>query len=263
MHQRYARAGLIPRPVALVVGPVEDVGVLPLRAEVVDAQAVVVVPRDEGEVGAAHEVVAGARPPGVVEVVVGRRRVIVVPAAEQQVGGGPPQEGLRVHDGVDRRAERVGVEPPVPAGKPDPVDRLDERRQVVVGAGGGVVLVGLEPVGAVIVAGLEVLPPTVVAAGTRPVLQGRAAHVPAVRLVEVAVVVAVGVALAATVAVAVGVGDGLAQGGISYVFETFDGGTSVATLQKSWVKNPAVLFPCTPATHISESPGIKAGLSTP
>ena len=85
--------------------------------------------------------------------------------------------------------------------------------------------------------------------------------------VAVAVAVAVGVALAAAVAVAVavavGVGDGLAQGGIAYVFETFDGGTSVATLQKSWVKNPAVLSPCTPATHISESLGIKAGLSTP
>jgi hypothetical protein len=53
--------------------------------------------------------------------------------------------------------------------------------------------------------------------------------------------VAVGVAVA--VAVAVGVGDGLAQGGISYVFETFPGGGSPAGLQKSCVKNPAPLFP--------------------
>ncbi len=89
----------------------------------------------------------------------------------------------------------------------------------------------------------------------------------AIRGVGVGLAVAVGVAdavaVGVAVAVAVGVGDGLAQGSISYVFETFDGGTSVATLQKSCVKNPAVLFPCTPATHISESLGIKAGLSTP
>ena len=61
--------------------------------------------------------------------------------------------------------------------------------------------------------------------------------------VGVADAVAVGVAVAVAVAVGVGVGDGLAQGGISYVLETFPGGGSPAGLQKSCVKNPAPLFP--------------------
>ena len=65
------------------------------------------------------------------------------------------------------------------------------------------------------------------------------------------------------VGVAVGVGDGLPQGGISYVFETFDGGTLSTGLQKSCVKNPAPLFPCTPATQFSNVVGRKAGLSSP
>ena len=65
----------------------------------------------------------------------------------------------------------------------------------------------------------------------------------AIRGVGVGLAVAVGVADAVAVAVAVGVGDGLAQGGISYVFETFPGGGSPAGLQKSCVKNPAPLFP--------------------
>jgi len=50
--------------------------------------------------------------------------------------------------------------------------------------------------------------------------------------------VAVGVAVA--VAVAVGVGDGLAQGGTSYVRETFVGGLPPTGMQKSWVKKPEV-----------------------
>ena len=65
----------------------------------------------------------------------------------------------------------------------------------------------------------------------------------AIRGVGVGLAVAVGVADAVAVAVAVGVGDGLSQGGISYVFETFPGGGSPAGLQKSCVKNPAPLFP--------------------
>ena len=71
--------------------------------------------------------------------------------------------------------------------------------------------------------------------------------------VAVAVAVTVGVAVAVAVGVAlglaVGVGDGLPQGGIAYVFETFDGGTLVTGLQKSCVKNPALLSPCTPPTQ--------------
>ena len=81
--------------------------------------------------------------------------------------------------------------------------------------------------------------------------------------VGVAVAVVVGVAVAVAVAVAVGVGDGLPQGGISYVFETFDGGTSATGLQKSCVKNPAPLFPCTPATQFSAVVGRNEGLITP
>ena len=69
----------------------------------------------------------------------------------------------------------------------------------------------------------------------------------AIRGVGEGLAVAVGVAdagaVGVAVAVGVGVGDGLAQGGISYVFETFPGGGSPAALQKSCVKNPAPLFP--------------------
>src|SRR5438105_6724931 len=52
-----------------------------------------------------------------------------------------------------------------------------------------VVLVGLEPVSALIVVGPEVLPTAVIAIGTGPVFQGRAPDVPAIGLVEVAAVV--------------------------------------------------------------------------
>ena len=81
--------------------------------------------------------------------------------------------------------------------------------------------------------------------------------------VAVGVAVAVAVAVAVGLAVAVGVGDGVPQAGIAYVFETFDGGTLATGLQKSCVKNPAALFPCTPATQFSPVLGRKAGLSTP
>ena len=50
--------------------------------------------------------------------------------------------------GVHRLAEGVGVEAFVAASESDPVDRPDETGQVVVGIRLGVVLVGLEPVGA-------------------------------------------------------------------------------------------------------------------
>ena len=177
-------------PVAPGAGrPIEDVGVLPFRAEVIDAQAIVVVPRDEGEVGSAHEVVFGAQVPGVVEVVVRRGGVIVVPAAEQQVDGGPPQESTGVHDGVDRLAEGIGVEAILSAANRRTVDHPDELSQVIVGAGGAVVLVGLEPVGPLVVAGPVVLPAAIVAVGANSVFQGGASDVPAVGLVQVAVMV--------------------------------------------------------------------------
>lgn len=77
--------------------------------------------------------------------------------------------------------------------------------------------------------------------------------------VVLGVVVAVGVA----VAVGVGVGDGEAHGGISYAFETFEAGTLATRLQKSCVKNPVLLLPCTPATQFPPLEGRNAGLIVP
>src|SRR5258707_15800704 len=85
----YGRGRVLPPVMPGVARPVDDVGVLPFRAEVVDTQAVVVVPRDEREIGNVHEVVFGTLVPGIVKVIVGRGRVVVVPAAAQQVDGGP------------------------------------------------------------------------------------------------------------------------------------------------------------------------------
>jgi hypothetical protein len=61
-------------PAAVVPGvawPVDQIGVLPLGVEVVDAEAVVVVPGDEGEEGRCDEPALVAAPPGVVQEVVG------------------------------------------------------------------------------------------------------------------------------------------------------------------------------------------------
>jgi len=69
----------------------------------------------------------------------------------------------------------------------------------------------------------------------------------------VGVGVGVGVAVGVGVGVIVGVGVGLAQGGIWYVLETFVGGVDP---QKSCVKNPAPLLPCTPPTHDSVAPPV-------
>src|SRR5205085_10214049 len=126
---------------------------------------------------------------------VGRGGVVVVPAAEQHVDGGPPEEGAGVHDAVDRLAELIGVEAPLSAAEPRAVDRPDELGQVIVGTGVAVILVGLEPVGAVVGGGLVVLPPAVIAAGTGTVFQGRAPDVTAVGLVQIAAVVAAEVIL--------------------------------------------------------------------
>src|ERR1039457_3122647 len=180
---------MVPPVVPGIAGPVENVSVLPFRAEVVYAQAVVVVPGNEREIGGAHEVAFGAQRPGVIEVVVGRGRIVVVPAAEQQVDARPAQEGGHVHDGVDRLTECVGAESPVPAGKSRAVYRRDELRQVIVGAGVVVVFVGLEPVGTLVVVGTEVLTSAVVPVGVSPVFQGRASDVAAVGLVKVAMMI--------------------------------------------------------------------------
>ena len=116
--------------------------------------------------------------------------VVVVPAAEEQVHAGPAQERGRVHDGVHRRAERVGAKPAVPSGQADAVDHPDELGEVVIGPGPLVVPAGLEAVGAAVLVGRPVvLPPAVVAAGAGPVFQRRAADVAAVGLVQVAAVV--------------------------------------------------------------------------
>jgi hypothetical protein len=60
---------------------------------------------------------------------------------------------------------------------------VPNRADVVVG------FVGLEPVGALVVAGPEVLTSAVVAVGASPVFQGRASDVAAVGLVQVAVMI--------------------------------------------------------------------------
>jgi len=82
----------------------------------------------------------------------------------------------------------------------------------------------------------------------------------------------VGVTLGLGDGVAVNVGVGVGVVGVgeaqvvsvnSYVFETPGGGTLSKVLQKSCVKNPAVLSPCTPATQFSPVLGIEAGLSVP
>src|SRR5262249_20019688 len=62
LHQRYTGCCVLTPIVPGVAGPVENIGVLPFRAEVVDTQAVVVVPRDEREIGGTHEVVFSAQP---------------------------------------------------------------------------------------------------------------------------------------------------------------------------------------------------------
>ena len=122
-------------PIAACVGrPINDVGVLPLRTEVVDAEAVVVIPRDEGEVRPFHEAVGVAAEAGVVEVVVRGRGEVVVPAANEQIHASPAQEGPHVHDRFERLAVRVGVEPLLAAGQTDAVDHSHELREVVVGA---------------------------------------------------------------------------------------------------------------------------------
>src|SRR5271170_1689966 len=66
LHQRYARGRVFPPVVPGVAGPIQNVGVMPLCTEVVDTQAVVVVPRNECEIGGVHEVVLSTQPPGVV-----------------------------------------------------------------------------------------------------------------------------------------------------------------------------------------------------
>ena len=189
-HQRDSRHSPAAAVGAGVRGPVEQVGVLPFGAEVVDPEAVVVVPRDEREVRGAHEAAFVAGAPGVVEVVVRRGGEVVVPAPDQQVDACPAQERARVEDGLHRGAERVGGEAAVPSGQADPVDPSHELREVVVAVRGRVVLVGLEPVGRVGgVRRAPVLASAVVAVGSDPVLERRAAEVAAVGLVQVALVV--------------------------------------------------------------------------
>src|SRR5215475_10336079 len=54
LYQRYTGDRALPVVMPGVARPVENVGVLPFRREIVDTQAVVVVPRDEREVRGAH-----------------------------------------------------------------------------------------------------------------------------------------------------------------------------------------------------------------
>ena len=183
----------VPVPVPVLLGdrrPVQQVGVLPGGPDVVDPEAVVIVPWQEGEVRVGGEVARPAGMPAVVEVVVGRRGEVVVPAAEQQVDTGPAQEGLHIEDFLYRGPEGVGVKASISAWQADTVDHPDEHGQVVVAGGGVVVFVGLQPVGLVVpVTGGVVLPAAVVAVSATAVLQCRAAQAAAVGLVQVAVTV--------------------------------------------------------------------------
>jgi len=76
-----------------------------------------------------------------------------------------------------------------PPGSPAPSTVRDEPRQVVVGAGPRVVLVGQKPVGLVARVGGEVPAAVVAAVGCDPPLEGRTAEAPAGRLVQVPLVV--------------------------------------------------------------------------
>ena len=95
---------------------------------------------------------------------------------------------MRVHYAVHRVAECIGVETLFTAWQPAAVDNPDEPRQVIVGAGVMVVLVALEPVGALVV-GPEVLSSAVISVGADAVFQSRASDVPAIGLVEVTPVI--------------------------------------------------------------------------
>ena len=75
------------------------------------------------------------------------------------------------------------------APQPDAVDRPDETGQVVVRAGLGVILVGLEAVGAFCTSRDKILAPRVIAAGSGPVCEARAPDVAAAGLVKVSPVV--------------------------------------------------------------------------
>ena len=165
--------------------PVQDIGVLPLGAGIIDPQAVVVVPRYEVKIRRADEIIRCSPASRIVEIVIRPGRVIVVPAAEQHVDGRPPQEGRDVHDAVHRLAEGVRIETSPSAGQPDAVDRPDEAGQVVVGVSLGVILVGLEAVGALGGSGDEILTSRVIPVAPGPVFQMRTTDVSVAGLVKV------------------------------------------------------------------------------
>ena len=149
--------------------PVQDIGVLPPGAGIIDPQAVVVVPRYEVEIRRADKILCRSSVPRVVKIIIRPRRVIVVPAPEQHIDGRPPEEGIDVHDAVHRLAEGIRVKASLAAAQPDAVDPPDETGQVVVGAGLRVLLIGLEPVGTLGRAGHEILPSRVIAVARGPV----------------------------------------------------------------------------------------------
>jgi hypothetical protein len=185
-----APAARVPPAVVAGVGrPVDQVGVLPAGVEEVDAEAVVVVPGDEGEIGRGHEAALVPAPPGVVEEVVGGGGEVVVPAADQDVHPGPAEERPHVQDLLDRPPEGGALEAGLAAVQAGAVDHPDEPGQVLVGVGRRVVPVGHQPVGLVVTVVGDVLAAVVVAVGPDPPLQGGAAELPAGRLVEVALVV--------------------------------------------------------------------------
>ena len=179
----------VPPVTPRVAWPVEDIGVLPLRAEIIDPQAVVVIPRDEVKIRRAGEVLRRSFVSGVVEIVIGRSGVIVVPAPQQDTDSRPPEEGTGVHDTVHRLTEGIRVESLLAASETDAIYRPDKAGEVVVGVRRRVVLVGPEPVGALRGSRDEVLAPAVIAVRPGPVGESRAPDIAAADLVEVAVVV--------------------------------------------------------------------------
>ena len=98
--------------------PIEDIGKLPLSLEVIDTEAVIIIPGYPIKIGGLHEVLDRPFPPGVVEVVVGRRGVIVVPAAHQQIGACLAKERLNIHDALHCILVFIGAELLISTDKP-------------------------------------------------------------------------------------------------------------------------------------------------